>query len=297
MRVREAWPINFINEREIIMFDNVLVEVRPGVDAPDEVHLSSIFTIDAPGKGWASKALDWLLDLADEMNIKIEGVISPFGRDKRFAARQLWEWEKKHGFVQDKRFPTRAYQDRSVIYFPGSRTLSGVEEEHHETLLRTGRWGRNAVGTLFIAATGRIGLALRSDQVLEPGMYGLVGGAIDPHEIIREAAAREVYEELGVRIDPNQLRHLHTHTEPGFEYKTFLYPTQNEFEAYELNWENDAFSWFGPDELPDNLHPGVEALLADPKVRINLREWLKYLRGAPGGPVKPSTRPRRRRLG
>jgi len=115
MRVRQEWPINPIEPSGVIMFDNVWVEIRPDFE-PEEVHLSSIFTLDAPGHGWASKALDWLLDLADEMNVKITGYIKPFGRQKRFTAKQLWKWEQRHGFVR-ARGEGRGY----VVYHPGSR--------------------------------------------------------------------------------------------------------------------------------------------------------------------------------
>jgi 8-oxo-dGTP diphosphatase len=137
---------------------------------------------------------------------------------------------------------------------------------------------------LFLAPTGRIGLTLRSRFVLEPNTYGLVGGAVDTGEKLQKAVSREAREELGVLIDPTKLKLLYTYEELGFRYTTFLYPTRNEFQP-KLNWESLAFVWFGLDDLPENLHPGVAGMLAEEPVRFKLRACIP-VRPECGSPVR-----------
>jgi len=163
--------------------------------------------------------------------------------------------------------------------------VTDFDYEHERAYRRTGRWGRAAAGVLFLSAsTGRLGLALRSDQVLEPNTYGIVGGAIDPREDKRVAAAREAREEIGLQVDPNSLVLLDTFEDPrsSFRYYTFLAVLPQECPPCFLNWENDAFLWFALNELPPNLHPGVAATLAKPKVLSKLRRT--SLPGAGGQP-------------
>jgi len=133
----------------------------------------------------------------------------------------------------------------------------------------TPRWGRKAAGVLFLCpTTGRVGLALRSEFVNEPGTYGLVGGAVDPGEDDRKAVSRETWEEIGCRLDPRKLVKLHVHQEPGFQYTTYLCVTKQEFQVppERLNWETDAFEWFDLAALPARIHPDVAILLSDLEV-------------------------------
>lgn len=147
--------------------------------------------------------------------------------------------------------------------------------EHAETLLRTGFWGRKAAGVLFLAATtGRLGLVLRSWNVLEPGTWGVVGGAVDPSEDKRKAAAREALEEVGLKVSPKALRALDVFKAAnGFEYHTFLAVLPKECPACRLNWENDDFAWFDLSSLPSPLHPGVANTLSKPSVVSKLNQF------------------------
>lgn len=55
--------------------------------------------------------------------------------------------------------------------------------------------------------------------------WGLPGGKVDPGETVEEAVVREVFEELGVRIDRSQLKAVYTGVCDGdqtFRVTTFL---------------------------------------------------------------------------
>lgn len=147
--------------------------------------------------------------------------------------------------------------------------------DHTEALMRTGYWGRQAAGVVFLSAsTGRIGLSLRSADVLQPHTYGAVGGAIDSEEDPRVAVAREVSEEIGIALNPLMLRPLDVFQDGTFRYTTFLALVPSEFVPPMLNWESDSFDWFALNALPRNLHPGLVSTLSKPAVQKTLRRGI-----------------------
>ena len=67
--------------------------------------------------------------------------------------------------------------------------------------------GANAV----ITCKGRLLLEKRRDS----DVWGLVGGGVKKYESESQAMAREVYEELGIRIPKDRFRKLKVYGEPG----------------------------------------------------------------------------------
>jgi len=67
--------------------------------------------------------------------------------------------------------------------------------------------GANAV----VTCNGKILLEKRQDC----DMWGLVGGGVKKYETELQAIAREIYEELGVRIPKEKFRKLAVYGEPG----------------------------------------------------------------------------------
>lgn len=144
------------------------------------------------------------------------------------------------------------------------------ESGHADALARTGYWGEMAAGMLFLAKdTGRIGIAKRSEHVLEPDTYGTMGGAGNPGESPEQVAIREgCKEEAGYegKVEMIPLAVFEHHS--GFKYFNFLGVVDKEFEP-DLNWENSSFSWVDTlDNLPTPLHPGMHFLLANSRNRI-----------------------------
>ena len=72
--------------------------------------------------------------------------------------------------------------------------------------LRFGRPRDNAAFVYRVAA-----LIIRNEKLLAvsnitlPGLYYLVGGAVNIHETSQEAVIREVQEEIGIRLEVEQL--------------------------------------------------------------------------------------------
>lgn len=67
--------------------------------------------------------------------------------------------------------------------------------------------GANAI----ITCRGKLLLEKRRDS----NTWGLVGGGVKNHETEEQAMCREIYEELGLRIRPEQLKRLGVYGEPG----------------------------------------------------------------------------------
>ncbi|MGM9605451.1 MAG: NUDIX domain-containing protein [Faecousia sp.] len=67
--------------------------------------------------------------------------------------------------------------------------------------------GANAI----ITCNGRLLLEKRRDS----DIWGLVGGGVKKTESSLEGMVREIYEELGVRVSPGQLKKLQVYGEPG----------------------------------------------------------------------------------
>ena len=69
------------------------------------------------------------------------------------------------------------------------------------------RLGANAI----ITCKGKLLLEKRRDS----DIWGLVGGGVKKHETEIQAIAREVYEELGIRVSKDQFQKLKVYGEPG----------------------------------------------------------------------------------
>lgn len=139
------------------------------------------------------------------------------------------------------------------------------DEIHDEVLQQTGYWGKKGAGCLLVSMkTGRILIPKRSALVLEPGTWGVFGGAIDPGENEKQAVCREVHEEAGRKIDPSSLNVLYTFTDEskGFKYTTYVGTVEDEFLPI-LNWESSDARWFEFGNWPSPLHYGLEEILTD----------------------------------
>jgi len=131
-------------------------------------------------------------------------------------------------------------------------------------LLSQKYWGASAAGILLQAAdTGNYLIALRSEDVMEPGTWGIIGGKIDDDEDPEMAARRELQEEIGYSGSLElKLIHVYEDEEEDFKYYNFL-GTIPEEEDFEPNWETDEFAWMSLETLrsTSGLHFGLEELL------------------------------------
>lgn len=108
------------------------------------------------------------------------------------------------------------------------------------------------------------------------GKYGGVGGKIEPGETPAQAAAREVWEETGIRVQEADLEHA--------ARLTFLFPFKPEWSQVvhafvTRRWEGEAWesreivpTWFAIDEIPyermwDDCHYWLPHILNGERLR------------------------------
>lgn len=143
-------------------------------------------------------------------------------------------------------------------------TFEDADEEHGEALGETGFWGRRGAGCIVVARSSqRILLPLRSQGVLEPGTWGVWGGAVDQGSTVEASVLKELNEEAGF-VGETELLFLidFVDEDSGFVYSNYLAIVDEEFTPI-LNWESDQAEWFELEALPSPLHFGVEYILRE----------------------------------
>lgn len=98
----------------------------------------------------------------------------------------------------------------------------------------------------------------RDTNPLFDGRWHLPSGKLDADESVLSAAVREAKEEVGVVVDPTDLRHVHTlHVNgSGPEPRLGLFFEARCWTGEPINCEPDkcfAVRWFAFDALPDQL--------------------------------------------
>lgn len=163
--------------------------------------------------------------------------------------------------------------------FPVSEGMD--DHLHRDALRKTGFWGSQGAGCLFMArSTGRFLVAHRSAHVQEPNTWGTWGGAIDRDEDPVEAVKREAHEETGftgqITIEP-----LFVFKKDKFRYSNFLCIVDEEFTP-RLDWENQGFEWCEYGEWPKPLHFGLVSLLNDSASASTMQRLAAEAKGSQG---------------
>jgi 8-oxo-dGTP pyrophosphatase MutT (NUDIX family) len=106
---------------------------------------------------------------------------------------------------------------------------------------------------VFLLRAGQVLLLLRHNTGFEDGKYGVPAGHLEPGESVRQAAARECREEVGVVVDPADLRPI------GATHYTSPSGTGVDFFFVATRWRGEpsacaecsAVVWCAPDSLPE----------------------------------------------
>jgi len=146
-------------------------------------------------------------------------------------------------------------------------------------------WGAAAAGCLFICLEDKtILLFERSDEVEQPGTWGVSGGAVkekgelflktkDNKNNIEDnsfnsTAIEETTEEAGSFPENAELVDYTDFTDKSFTFRTYIYNISLEEKnkwtpTIVLNWENNSCKWYNINNLPGNMHFGVKEKIGE----------------------------------
>lgn len=119
---------------------------------------------------------------------------------------------------------------------------------------------------LVLIRDGKILLLRRANTGLRDGWYSLPAGHHDGGQLLSEALAREVREEIGITIDPTAVTFVHVQhrLRPKDGERIDFYYTCDAWDGEIVNNEPDKcddLSWFPLDNLPENIIPVVKVAL------------------------------------
>jgi ADP-ribose pyrophosphatase YjhB (NUDIX family) len=115
---------------------------------------------------------------------------------------------------------------------------------------------------LFLIKNNKILLSRRYNTGFHDGEYSLPAGHLDGNETLIQTIIREAKEEIGIEVEPEDLRlaHIMHRKEPNEERVNFFFATEK--------WEGepkimephkcDDLRWFAFDKLPGNVIPYIK---------------------------------------
>jgi len=110
---------------------------------------------------------------------------------------------------------------------------------------------------LFLIKDNQILLQRRFNTGFEDGNYGVPAGHLDGGETAREGCAREIREEIGIVIKPEDLQVVHVmHRKARADERIDFFMVCSQYEGEIVNNELDKcddLQWFPLDSLPLNM--------------------------------------------
>lgn len=113
---------------------------------------------------------------------------------------------------------------------------------------------------LILVRDGKTLLLRRQNTGYEDGNYGLVSGHADGNESARAATCREVLEEVGLKLNEDDLKFVHLMHRISNDERIDAFFTIDKWEGEPKNTEPkkcDDLSWFPLDGLPKNTIPYI----------------------------------------
>jgi 8-oxo-dGTP diphosphatase len=130
---------------------------------------------------------------------------------------------------------------------------------------------------LILEEKGEILLLRRFNTGYEDGNYSVVAGHIDSNERAHHAMIREAKEEAGITIKKEHLETIHVMHRKGKDRERIdFFVKAKSWHGKPINMEKhkcDDLSWFGLDELPENIVPYIMFALENIKNRNYYSEF------------------------
>lgn len=134
-------------------------------------------------------------------------------------------------------------------------------------------------GYVFFRDEDNVLLLRRANTGYHDGDYGVPAGHIEEGELGLAGTIREVQEEVGVRLKPEQLTFVHTmYRQCGDHVRIDLFFEATAWDGTIVNAEPekcDDLSWFALDALPDNVIPYMQQALEKYRVGERYSEFVE----------------------
>jgi len=130
---------------------------------------------------------------------------------------------------------------------------------------------------LFLIKNGEILLQRRCNTGFQDGNYGVPAGHLDGSETAREGCVREIREEIGISINPEDLDVVHTmFRKAAKDERIDFFMTTSKYDGEIVNNEPDKcddLKWFPLDSLPENMIEYVRVALEHYKNGVTYSEY------------------------
>lgn len=118
---------------------------------------------------------------------------------------------------------------------------------------------------LIVDEQNRLLLMKRSDS----SFWGPPGGAVEPGEVVEEAARRETLEETGLEVGKMSLFGVFSGPELFYKYPngdevynvTIVYLSRDVSGEIQLSSEHTEWSWFVGNDIPEDLSPPIKPVI------------------------------------
>lgn len=130
---------------------------------------------------------------------------------------------------------------------------------------------------LFLIKDGKILLQRRFQTGFQDGNYGVPAGHLDGNETAREGCAREIREEIGIEIKPEDLEvvcvmHRKAENDERIDFFMIAKSYTGEITNREPH-KCDDLSWFELDNLPENIVDYVKIAIKNYRNGVTYSEF------------------------
>jgi 8-oxo-dGTP pyrophosphatase MutT (NUDIX family) len=126
-------------------------------------------------------------------------------------------------------------------------------------------------GALFLSKSTRRFLLLQKSSGKKEGVWGLVGGKIDPDESVWQGLQREITEEIG--FIPETIKsfplEMFVSDDSHFNFQTYVCIVSDEF-IPKLSNEHMGWAWCQLDKWPRPIHQGIKNTVGSKIIRAKL---------------------------
>ena len=135
---------------------------------------------------------------------------------------------------------------------------------------------------LFLFRDNKILLSCRANTGFEDGNYSVPAGHLENNETATQAMEREAREEVGITINPEDLKVIHVMHRKSTQSRIDFFFTSEKWQGEPVIGEPDKcsdLSWFALNDLPENMVPYVRFAIENHHNKVFYSEfgWPKKL--------------------